>query len=469
LSRFAITIVIALILFYWHSLNSYGFVREDSWLLRQDLFSFWDTLKWFLFARDPWGYFRPVRRVFFGILGFSKNPVLYFYCVYVVFGGSLLLFAATLRTFLVSWPVVWFFVFLFGTSAVHSSGLLWLSASHNVFALFFFLAALFSFLKGRKNLSLVFAIFAIGSRESAILILPVLFLFAFWIESRKENALYCFALVALSLYGIARHLGGELPPYLERVSAWNHLALVLDSWAKYLISFWWIDLSSIMSFRPSIFWRLLGFIFWMVLFLYFVFQFLRKKPESIFLALFIFGPVVHWVFPGKWEIGYFMFSLLGFYLALALNLRRIRLPVLRFLFLFFLWQGALVFLRAEDHKTQFASIFQRQEAWVHAFTSQVLNNDQDKVLVIGTTTHFEEHSTEAAGDIVYLPHDPRLLLQDQLLLWNSERTAFFGDTWGMGRRRFIFSEPQKFLKGTTLVHYREGAGIWEIKSRQKID
>lgn len=158
----------------------YGFFGDDySWMLQAKQYD--GNLFSYIFSAAPYGYFRPVVKLFFlvwhGI--FTDNALSYrVFILFLHIGCSLMVYHVFLKADY-SRNVAWVGAIIFAVITCHSEALYSINSISEIFSALFILTGIFFLLSDKKYFSILFFTLALFSRESALCFLPIALIFLY--------------------------------------------------------------------------------------------------------------------------------------------------------------------------------------------------------------------------------------------------------------------------------------------------
>lgn len=192
------------------------FFAADDWfhLEVSRVHSLGEFLNFFSFSRTPQtaSFYRPLpTQVFFFVFQslFGVNPIPYHVFIWVAFVILLYPLYEVAREIFKNEKVALAAVFIYAISATNFTRLYFMSAFQEILMTTFVLGALWSYLRSRTVISLVLFVFALMSKETALVLPGILFLADWWRKRPDLKKLLPFVFIAL-VYGYLRfvRLGG---------------------------------------------------------------------------------------------------------------------------------------------------------------------------------------------------------------------------------------------------------------------
>jgi hypothetical protein len=157
-----------------------GFFGDDySWMLQAKLFD--GNLFSHILSPAPYGYFRPVVKLFFLIWHgiFTDNVLPYRIFILILhIGCSLLVYRVFLKADF-SKNVAWVSAVVFAVITCHSEALYSINSISEIFSAFFILIGIYYLLSEKKYYAIIFFTLALFSRESALCFLPITLVFLY--------------------------------------------------------------------------------------------------------------------------------------------------------------------------------------------------------------------------------------------------------------------------------------------------
>ncbi len=157
-----------------------GLFGDDySWMLQAKNYD--GNLFDHLFSAAPYGYFRPVVKLFFLIWHgiFSDNALPYRVFILILhIGCSLMVYNVFLKADY-SRNVSWVGAVIFAVITCHSEALYSINSISEIFSAFFILSGIYFLLSDKKYFAILFFTLALFSRESALCFLPIALVFLY--------------------------------------------------------------------------------------------------------------------------------------------------------------------------------------------------------------------------------------------------------------------------------------------------
>jgi hypothetical protein len=443
--KVVVPLAFAFLAIFWLPALGTGYLMEDSWFLFHRKLSLADLAGWFIESRDSFGYYRPVRRVFFAIPNLfyrEPPPLLYHGISFLFFTGTVALAFGIYKSLLSDKRLAWAAAAAFGVAACFAKPMFWLAASHNIFAAFFCASALLLRLKGYRAGSALAFLLALGSRETSFgLLLPLL-----WIDFQRAGRWRLsesWELLLAGGAGAALLLGGRLPPYLpERGGFW----LWPLQWLKY------IAVLLVPGFKQGGAALLAAGAFTAFLLPVLIRQLWRREVGALFGLTLVGGLLVHLCFPLPWNEEYAGIAALGFFgfaFQQVGKLRIYRLPVAAMVLVLFLSVG---WIAREQASSYYGGLSDLGARWVQAFGTLESGLAPEEVVVIRAAASFSEDHEKPM--LAFLPPYLRLRFPGRIVLWDLQGVPGAEGAFGLSIRALRQAEPQLRLQGAVLVHVR---------------
>lgn len=209
-----IIIIILSVVIFSPSLNNFFFGDDWFHLRISNIHNLGEFINFFSFSQNAQSttFYRPVSTQVFNFIflrTFGLDPLPYHLFILTLFALSLWLFYRISKKILISGNQAILAIVIYGISATHFAKFYYLAASQEIIMLFFALLSILFYLRENsfKNtiLSLTFFIFALLSRETAIILPGILFLID-WSKRRssvKKVLPFIFLLVLYSIFRLA--------------------------------------------------------------------------------------------------------------------------------------------------------------------------------------------------------------------------------------------------------------------------
>lgn len=203
------------------------FGDDFAWLLQSDEFSV-QSLDGFILSAAPFGYFRPVPKLFFLILSsVTGNSAFYFHAAILILHISVSVlvyrFAVSLKY---NHNTAFISALIFSVLTCHSETLFFINCVNEIFSAVFILSGLYIFTckESPFNDLIVFLMFTLAmlSRESAVCFIPLLIIVNFRTKKYKPLKLAVYAAIPLIVYAAFRF-------YSEKYLTGSNINLMSDS------------------------------------------------------------------------------------------------------------------------------------------------------------------------------------------------------------------------------------------------
>ena len=215
-------IVLLAITLHWSLLDK-GFVSDDlSQVLNnpylrspRSLGQIFSSHVWsFRGPEEKSNYYRPMMHLLYmacyGLFGLESAG---FHAANLLFhaGCSLLVFYLG-RALGAAWcagPSALLAALLFAVHPVHTEAIAWIAAVTELSYAFFFLLSVYLYVRGRPAWSAAVAMLALLSKETALMLLPLLVVYEHWFRKPGGRRAYLYHLVPLVIYSGAAHPGAR--------------------------------------------------------------------------------------------------------------------------------------------------------------------------------------------------------------------------------------------------------------------
>ncbi|MBL8006402.1 MAG: hypothetical protein JNJ56_02640 [Ignavibacteria bacterium] len=203
------------------------FGDDFAWLLQSETFS-GQSLYGYIFSPAPFGYFRPVPKLFFYILSsVANNSAFYFHAVILILHITVSVlvfrFAVSLKY---SHNTAFISALIFSVLTCHSETLFFINCINEIFSAVFILSGLYIFTRKESPLNYLFVllmfILAMLSRESAVCYIPLLILVNLRTKKLKSLKLIVYSLIPVFVYAAVRI-------YSEKYFTGSNINLMSDS------------------------------------------------------------------------------------------------------------------------------------------------------------------------------------------------------------------------------------------------
>lgn len=469
----------ALVLAYWSPVLAAGYAFEDSWFLEYRNVSLGDLLVWFTEPRDILGYYRPVRNIFFAIPAqffLLPPPELYHGLLLGVFLSVLFFLYRFYFSLLESEKASLVAVFAYALCACHLKPLVWLSASHNVFAVLFCSMALFFQLRSQRLLTVACFILAISSRETSVGLVLALGWLAY-IQAPAPFDWKAIWLRSWELWGVAFAFSVFFlwqPPQVVSDTGLGdtNLPLWLAHWLGYLFVFVRPTTDSFQAtvLTASTITVTLAIVFSLLCAWGFMLQVRKREPVAVFGWIWLGGLGVHLVFVDRWHQEYAVLAGMGFFGFCASWLLKIAKGSRRrenFIFAIALVCIGWIALANRSELYEWQKPWALTQAWGQSFADFQKTIAAGDVIVVTQSESFQG-SERQKSSLVFLPQYIRLRFPERIVYWDTSRLPWAALAYGLGHRHLGSTETRAHLMGQAVVFAREENFQWSIIRREVV-
>lgn len=467
---------IVIALWWWPALNA-GYLLEDSWFLHYQKFSLVEIIRCFIEPRDFLGYYRPIRNTFLmlsSILFGLNQPFYPHLFIFLVFFGLIVALLAFYRRLMPPWMAL-LALLTFALSNVHLKPLIWLSATHNIFAAFFCALALIYRLHDSRMKSAAFFALALASRESSLGMLAALF----WIEYLrlpsvpKVRKLFSRTYDLLIVASIFTVIFLWAPPVeTSEPHIHTNLPIWMNHWVGYLLVFIWPKFYdykfSVLSIPlPILF---LSFLLSGLFLYHFTKQIINRQLSAIFGLVYLGGISLHLIYTSHWHPEYASLAAIGFYGFWAQWIGEMsskkwvyRLSVTAALCI-------CISVAIPYHYKiirNYSQLWKTTNGWVYGLNELLLRLKPNEIPVIENVQHSQAGKV-ILDEIIFLPQYVRLKFPQKIILWNPSDNSVINRSYGLDFRSIRFAQPNRRLNGATLLFVQENHLTWIILRKEKI-
>ena len=466
----------AALVFFWRLALVGGFYAEDSWFFFDRSISFVDLLNWVFSPHDFIGYYRPVRRMFLALYSILAAPE---FSPELAAAASVLLYLSLFsavfflyRNVLKNIWVALGMAMAFALSPYIGKSILWLSASHNLFAGIFSALSILLLLKEMRALCVLFFALAVMSRETALgLVLPLC-----WLEYQNNDARLnkdffrrITPIFILSLFFSVIFIYSAPPNYVsDGIPRFFPGPDFIQAWLAYTAIYFWPKIGLSINILSHAW--LIGAFAGALLFLLFLFGFKNyraHKKELFFFWLWIGGLSIHLIKFDVWNFEYVLISSIGFFglIGVAIEKHIKRAWTLLAIAIAMPLGAAWI---SSGYADSFQKIYKEPwpivEAWTFNLKKHLASIPDGAVVVISDSETLKEEYNQVNS--VFLTGYVSLRMPERVIYWDNENFPMLNK--GFRVRYFRHPRFNIWAEGQEIFYLEERDLVWRTAKQEKM-